>query len=204
MERAYPTTTLIRIAGDPSYLDVLLCAGDVSNRDSVVEETCVMKWSSLRSGPTASLSRLALFAQRYDYVFFTPGNHDVWAAAGDSLQRIGELFDVCQRHRVVTQRAVRFCIDGAEDVVVLPLLSWYDDAFDVEPEMVRRPLGKSRKTFSCRQSVFACDACSWTAQTQDLDYPANLNSRWVDYSLCKWGAVAKQPGFRFGPECGTS
>jgi hypothetical protein len=44
------------------------------------------------------------------------------------------------RHRVVTESAVRFCFEGgaAEDVVVLPLLSWYDDAFDVEPEMVRR------------------------------------------------------------------
>ncbi|KAJ1451588.1 Metallo-dependent phosphatase-like protein [Pelagophyceae sp. CCMP2097] len=148
--------------GDPSYLDVLLCAGDVSNRDAVVEET------------------MALFSKRYDYVFFTPGNHDVWAASGDSLQRIGELFDVCDRHAVITQRAVRFCVDGG-DVVVLPLLSWYDDAFDVEPEMVRLDHSAGGRS-----------------------YPPNLNSRWVDYSLCKWGAISKQPGFRFGPECGTS
>jgi hypothetical protein len=39
-ERVFATPTRApRAAADAAYLDVLLCAGDVSNRDRVVEET---------------------------------------------------------------------------------------------------------------------------------------------------------------------
>lgn len=148
--------------------EVLLCAGDVSNVDAKVAAT------------------LELLRARYDAVVFTPGNHDLWARGGaacrDSLEKLDQLTGACRRLGVRTgpTRFVAAPGAGHRDVLVVPLLSWYDDAFDGEPEL---------------QGAYA---------PPGLD-SSRSRARWVDYSFCAWGdALEKAPGFRFSAAEGAS
>ena len=70
---------------EPHPTDAVLVAGDVSQSLAVLEET------------------LALFAEKFKRVFFTPGNHDLWvptderAETADSLQKLEAIQSMCSR-----------------------------------------------------------------------------------------------------------
>ena len=157
-----------------THADVLLCAGDISANEKVFEKT------------------LELLTKRFDLVFFTAGNHDLWkrpatTALGpttslDKLQNIERLarelgvklgpvaFECSKRKKqgLSSRRGHR--------VIVAPLYSWYEASFDTEPDI----------------AGFAGD-------------DATHRLRWIDYSMCTWGAdLEGRPGFRFGPANGAS
>lgn len=88
--------------------DVLIVAGDVTDRLSLLEETLEQLMSK--------------FAQ----VFYVPGNHELWIRRDDlnhSLEKFSAILDLCQRLGVSTQPAAIRSKLGA--VRILPLFSWY-------------------------------------------------------------------------------
>ena len=71
-----------------STRDILIVAGDVSDRLETFEET------------------MSTLAQRFGLVFFVPGNHDLWVTqdgseGGDSVDKLRRLHEVCERHGVL-------------------------------------------------------------------------------------------------------
>ena len=98
--------------------DALIVAGDVSEDLETIHET------------------LATLVTKFQRVFFTPGNHDLWMedGAGDSMDKLHEILRLCERIGVAT-RPERFgCHDGPA-VWVCPLLSWHHQSFDPEPDL---------------------------------------------------------------------
>ena len=88
--------------------DILLVAGDVSDRLERLAEVL----GSLR--------------ERFDEVFFVPGNHDLWVRRStqeDSLTKLEALLAVCAELDVRTTPARLG--EGATAVWIVPLFSWY-------------------------------------------------------------------------------
>ncbi len=101
--------------------DIIIVAGDVTHKMSLLEETLV-----------------ALKAKFRD-VFFTPGNHDLWVdssspssspSASTSFSKLNDLLDLCERIGVVT-RAKK--IEGTP-VWIAPIFSWYHASWDREAD----------------------------------------------------------------------
>ncbi|KAJ8605130.1 hypothetical protein CTAYLR_000453 [Chrysophaeum taylorii] len=101
--------------GDEQYFDVLVCAGDVASRADVFRKT------------------MALFTSRFDAVVLTAGNHDLWTTGSSkvatSLEKLDEVRATCGA------LGVRLGPFRINDVLVAPLYSWYDRAFDAEPDI---------------------------------------------------------------------
>ncbi|CAK9113809.1 unnamed protein product [Durusdinium trenchii] len=98
----------------PYSEDALLLAGDVSHDFQKVSQT------------------LQLLKQRFKYLFFVPGNHDLYVRhedGVDSLVKHERLLNECARLGVWTS-PVRF---KQEKLLIVPLLSWYHSEFDQEP-----------------------------------------------------------------------
>jgi len=94
------------LRGEPG--DILLVAGDVSNRLERLAEVL----GGLRA--------------RFDEVFFVPGNHDLWVRRsphGDSLAKLETLLALCAELGVRTTPA-RFG-EGTTAVWIVPLFGWY-------------------------------------------------------------------------------
>jgi len=131
--------------------DTLIVAGDVANSLELVR------------------SVLEVLVKRFARVFYTPGNHDLWVKTRgvtetDSLARYRELMDACQQLGVHT-RPLR-----VGPVWIVPIVSWYHNDFDTEPDLVV-PLGMSLK-----QSVPPIQkACS-------------------DYRMCVWPRSVHEEG----------
>ncbi|KAK8599633.1 hypothetical protein V6N13_077546 [Hibiscus sabdariffa] len=128
--------------------DVLLVAGDVAE----TYDNFVLTMSLLK--------------ERFEYVFFVPGNHDLWSRWEtedlDSLEKLNKLLDACKQLGVETNPVV---IDG---LGIIPLFSWYHESFDKEDDItgVRIPsLDLACKDFH---------ACKW---------PGNLSNRDTSLSL---------------------
>ena len=90
--------------------DALLVAGDVSHDLAVLEHA------------------LGTLRRTFARVFFVPGNHDLWLRKEpeeqpDSLAKLRQLDELCRRLGVETTPA------RVGAVWVVPLLSWYDEAF---------------------------------------------------------------------------
>ena len=119
---------------------VLIVAGDVSHVRSHITKT------------------FAALREKFDHVFFVPGNHDLWVfgsgenAGGpqDSVELLGDLAECLGSLgvKVLPTRLPR--ADGAGDVCVAPLYSWYNSTF----------LDQSRKTPSSTEANFDT-ACKW-------------------------------------------
>ncbi|KAB2001418.1 hypothetical protein ES319_D12G301900v1 [Gossypium barbadense] len=96
--------------------DVLLVAGDVAE----MYDNFILTMSLLK--------------ERFEYVFFVPGNHDLWCRWEtedfDSLEKLNKLLDACKQLGVETNPAV---IDG---LGIIPLFSWYHESFDREDDIV--------------------------------------------------------------------
>ncbi|HEV8430504.1 MAG TPA: metallophosphoesterase [Pyrinomonadaceae bacterium] len=91
--------------------DVLIIAGDVSDRLEVIRETFLLLRSKFRQ------------------LLFTPGNHELWVRSADinSIEKLQLILSLCDELDVVTGPL------RLEEIWVVPLFSWYDGAF--EPEM---------------------------------------------------------------------
>lgn len=102
-------------SGDTQHFDVLLCAGDVSSKLERLRDT------------------LSLLASRFELVVFTPGNHDGWVTIQDqgktTIDKFNEVRLVC------SSLGVRLGPVRVNSVMIVPLYSWYDAAFDEEPEI---------------------------------------------------------------------
>ena len=105
------TENLRLLAGISSHSyrdDALILAGDVSHDAAVLRTT------------------LSLFLERFRYVFFVPGNHELWVRRGEyehSLQKFDDILRMCESLGV---RTVPACVgQGADRVCIVPLFSWY-------------------------------------------------------------------------------
>lgn len=97
--------------------DVCICAGDVSDKDEVLSEA------------------LQVLRARFDEVLFTVGNHDVWISTGrggdaapgerTSIDKISDVQAICDRIGVRTS-PVWISSSRHRDVVIVPLLSWWE------------------------------------------------------------------------------
>jgi predicted phosphodiesterase len=85
--------------------DALILAGDVSHRLEQVEVT------------------LARLTACFSTVFFTPGNHDLWAGDGTSLDQLDALESLC------TGLGVQTVPTKVGDCWVVPLYGWYESVF---------------------------------------------------------------------------
>ena len=91
--------------------DTLIVAGDISDRLEVMRET------------------FRLLRSKFQHVFFTPGNHELWVRNGEfsSIEKLHQILDLCDTLGIVTQPL------RLEHLWIVPLFSWYDGVF--EPEM---------------------------------------------------------------------
>jgi len=99
--------------------DVLIVAGDVSDRLPVVQRT------------------LEALARRFDAVLFVPGNHELWvvreeSGSGDSLQKFERVLHAAGQSGVLTGSLRR------PGLRVVPLQSWYDHSFGEPGAELRR------------------------------------------------------------------
>lgn len=114
--------------------DCMILAGDVSDNLDIFRAT------------------LICFTSKYKYVFFVPGNHDLWTRREErgkhtSLEKLGLLRQMCTELGVYT---IPKCIEG---VWIVPLYSWYHASFDSEPDVPGAvPVQKMMVDFK---------ACSW-------------------------------------------
>jgi hypothetical protein len=92
-----------------SYLsDALMVAGDVSHEPEVLRRT------------------FDIFLERFRYVFFVPGNHELWIRDGEhaqSVQKFEQILRLCESMGVRT--GPETIGTGNERVCVVPLFSWY-------------------------------------------------------------------------------
>lgn len=101
-----------RLPGDAFNGDALIIAGDVADQLEVIEYT------------------LALLRSKFRQVCYVPGNHELWVRDGayDSMEKLRRILETCRRVNVETSPVK---IDG---LWVVPLLSWYDPAFDSDDD----------------------------------------------------------------------
>lgn len=116
--------------------DVLLVAGDVA-------ETY-----------TNFMLTMSLLKDRFEHVFYVPGNHDLWCRREDhryfdSLEKLDKLLDACQKIGVETKPVM------IDFLGIIPLLSWYHESFDKEMDItgVRIP--------SLEMACKDFHACKW-------------------------------------------
>ena len=98
------------------HRDILLLAGDVSHR------------------PAKMRQALRLLKERFQEVFFVPGNHDLWLFRNDfedSIGKFGHLLELCAELGIRTHPMAvgNGDVEDGGKVWVLPLFSWY-----VKPE----------------------------------------------------------------------
>lgn len=97
--------------------DILVLAGDVSDKLGVLEEV------------------LRLLASRFGKVLFVPGNHELWVRHGEhdcSLEKYRAVNKLCHRLGVITG------ILDCENLSLVPLLGWYDFSFGEPDRYLRR------------------------------------------------------------------
>ena len=119
-----------------------IVAGDVSDDLAVLETT------------------LQLFKDRFETVFFCPGNHELWVrgasrameSSGDSLAKLDSVLALCSRLNVLTSPAR---VGGSTPAWVVPLLSWYHAEWDTEPDILEVELPPPNRVLT----DFA--ACAW-------------------------------------------
>ncbi|KAG8368682.1 hypothetical protein BUALT_Bualt15G0071100 [Buddleja alternifolia] len=104
------------LSSDTYSKDVLVVAGDVAETFA----TFVLTMSLLKN--------------KFQHVFFVPGNHDLWLRREksdylDSLDKLDKLLEACQRLGVETKPSV---VGG---LGLIPLYSWYHESFDEERDI---------------------------------------------------------------------
>lgn len=140
----------------PDCFDVVVCCGDVSDNLDILRRVLVL----LRS--------------RFNEVLFTPGNHELWANrdpdGSTSLHRLETVRQLCDACGVRTEpvRVVggpspsetELGGGGCDDVLFVPLHSWYHPSWDREPDLPSDADGTNRLT----QGLWADHRrCRWPA-----------------------------------------
>ena len=106
--------------------DAVILGGDVSDDLEVLETT------------------LRLFARKFAHAFFVCGNHDLWTRSrggehrhADSMEKLDEVLRVCEACGVRTSPTLLNRDAGANGgaVWVAPVLGWYHESFDTEPDI---------------------------------------------------------------------
>jgi predicted phosphodiesterase len=90
--------------------DVLIVAGDISDRLHIVQST------------------LSLLRAKFRHVCYVPGNHELWVrkGQGSSVDKFFSILDLCAALDIKT---------GPTKIAglwIVPLFSWYDASFDVD------------------------------------------------------------------------
>lgn len=126
-----------RLPDDTFNEDALIVAGDVADRLEVIEYT------------------LAVLRSKFRQVCYVPGNHELWVRDGayDSIEKLRRVLETCRRIDVET-RPVR--IDG---LWIVPLLSWYDAAFDGEDDRDAEELEGWADFHFCKWPAGVLDVC---------------------------------------------
>lgn len=119
---------LERIPAGEHRGDALIVAGDVADSLTVVGDV------------------LGGLRERFAEVFFVPGNHELWVRnePRDSVEKFHAVLAACAGAGVRTAPAR---VGGAW---VVPLFSWYDEAFDVRGEADRESLEAWSDRYFCR------------------------------------------------------
>lgn len=126
--------------------DALIVAGDVSEDLELVEVA------------------LQILAAKFELVYFTPGNHDLWVNGdGNSMTKLHAIFALCDRLGVAT-RPRRFG-DKPEGcgIWVCPLLSFHHSSFDTEPDV------RGWAVPSAEEVMVDYRACTWPDGLSMLD-----------------------------------
>jgi hypothetical protein len=162
----------------------LIVAGDVSHSVPVVERT------------------LVALKGKFDEVFFTVGNHELWVEARDhaggdthSLDKLLTLLELCDRIGVRTRPTTLTALVSAggeagggdppeeaestvAEVVVVPLLSWYStDLFDSPPHSAPSPW-PSQPPLSDAEEHFDAQ-CRWPPGVGDPARPSYSLARGI-------------------------
>ncbi|CAE7364106.1 unnamed protein product [Symbiodinium sp. CCMP2592] len=137
--------------------DALLVAGDVSHDLGVLQRT------------------MRLLLERFAHVFFVPGNHDVYvgvAAQPRSASFACPSDGSCSGRRPkVWTRPVRF---PSQKLTIVPLLSWYHEEFDSEPDVPMWSKAAARR--HSRIALLGDEMeCSWPPQLGKTPAERNLN-----------------------------
>ncbi|KAH8483007.1 hypothetical protein H0E87_027670 [Populus deltoides] len=82
-------------------------------------------------------STMFLLKDRFQHVFYVPGNHDLWCRSEpeghpyylDSLDKLNKLLDACRGLGVQTRPMVLYGLG------IVPLFSWYHESFDREMDI---------------------------------------------------------------------
>ncbi len=138
--------------------DALILAGDVSHDAAVLRTT------------------LGVFLERFRYVFFVPGNHELWVRKGEyehSLQKFEDILRMCASLGVRTEPA---CVgEGADRVCIVPLFSWY-----TRPEEGADSLFRDRPLSAGEVSLWTDDyLIKWPAGLRPAQFFRDLNGERV-------------------------
>lgn len=133
--------------------DALTLAGDVSHDLALLRKT------------------LEIFLERFRYVFFVPGNHDLWIGKGEhehSVQKFYDVLRLCDSLGVHT--APKYIGVEQERVCIVPLFSWYT-----------RPAEGGDSLF--RERVLEASAVSVWADDYLVKWPGPASFRPVPFFL---------------------
>ncbi|XP_057968690.1 uncharacterized protein LOC131158103 isoform X3 [Malania oleifera] len=124
--------------------DILLVAGDVAEtyKDFVLT--------------------MSLLKDRFEYVFYVPGNHDLWCRREgkdyvDSLEKLDKLLDACRGLGVETKPMI------IDDLGIIPLFSWYHESFDRERDITGIHIPSLE--MACKDF----HACKWPGELSNRD-----------------------------------
>lgn len=108
--------------------DILLLAGDISHRYTLIRST------------------LALLRTKFRAVFYVPGNHELWVRQEPytSVDKFFKIQDLCATLGIHTQPTQ---IGG---VWIVPLLSWYQASFDADDSGNSQELSGWADFYCCR------------------------------------------------------
>lgn len=153
------------LAGLPtrSYRDdALMLAGDVSDNLTVLRST------------------FAILLERFRYVFFVPGNHELWIRKGEykhSLEKFQDVLRLCESLGV---RTAPECVGrGPDRVCIVPLFSWY-----TRPEEGSDSLFRERPLDGPASALWSDDyLVKWPSEFRPAQYFCDLNKGRVGEGL---------------------
>ena len=143
----------------PYLGDVLLVAGDVSHDMRTFSRT------------------MHMLRERFALVFFVPGNHDVWVGDSDvekfedrGVSGTTTRLDSLGKHRWLLEECARLGVWTTpahfpqEELVIVPLLSWYHEEFDTEPDVPDHAWSSAAARRQRRMAMLSDEiGCEWPA-----------------------------------------
>ncbi len=126
-----------RLPDDTFTGDALIVAGDIADRLDVIEYT------------------LAVLRSKFRQVCYVPGNHELWVRDGayDSIEKLRRVLETCRRINVETRPVKMY------GLWVVPLLSWYDAAFDSDDDRHAEELEGWADFHFCKWPAGLGDVC---------------------------------------------